>query len=61
MAKGDGIENKGRTKGKQLGIEGSKVGQDGLTLSSGKAKTVTTEAMKKFGRNLARAKNQGGK
>jgi len=44
-----------------LGIDGSKIGQDGVMLSKGKAKTVSSEAMKKFGRNLARAKNQGGK
>jgi len=40
MAKGDGIESKGKTKGKQLGIDGSKIGQDGVMLSKGKANSI---------------------
>jgi hypothetical protein len=59
MAKGDGIESKGKTKGKQLGIDGASLGvQNGG--KGGSAKSVTSANMKKFGRNLARAKNQGG-
>jgi hypothetical protein len=57
----DGITKSGKTKGKNLGDDGSKMGQDGIVLSSGKAKTVTNENRRKYGRNLARAKNQGGK
>ena len=54
----DGVTKTGKTKGKNLGDTGPTVG-----IQSGKGKkgatTVTGEAMKKFGRNLARAKNQG--
>ena len=54
----DGVTKTGKTKGKNLGDSGPTVG-----IQSGKGKkgasTVTGEAMKKFGRNLARAKNQG--
>lgn len=57
MARGNGIEKKGKTKGKNLGNDGPSVGiQKGGKGSAG----VTSEAMKKFGRNLARAKNQSG-
>jgi hypothetical protein len=52
----DGITKSGKTKGKQLGIDGKKVG----TQSGGKgSKGVTTEALKSMGRNLARIANQG--
>jgi hypothetical protein len=54
----DGVTKTGRTKGKNLGDSGPTVG-----IQSGKGKkgasSVTSEAMKKFGRNLAKAKNQG--
>ena len=51
----DGITKSGKTKGKNLGDDGKKVG-----VQSGKgSKGVTTDAMKSVGRNLARAKNQG--
>lgn len=54
----DGITKKGKTEGKNLGDSGPSVG-----IQSGKGKkgasSVTGEAMKKLGRNLARAKNQG--
>jgi hypothetical protein len=54
----DGITKTGKTKGKNLGDDGPTMG-----IESGKgkkgAKSVTSEAMKKFGRNLAKAKNQG--
>ena len=54
----DGVTKQGKTKGKNLGDSGPAVG-----IQSGKAKkgasTVTGEEMRKLGRNLARAKNQG--
>ena len=54
----NGIEKKGKTKGKNLGDTGPTV-----AIQTGKGKkgasTVTSEAMKKVGRNLARAQNQG--
>jgi len=54
----DGITKSGKTKGTNLGDDGKKVG---IKSSKGKkgASSVTGEAMKKMGRNLARAKNQG--
>lgn len=54
----DGIAKKGKTEGKNLGDSGPNVGiQKGGKGTKGK--TVTGEAMRKFGRNLARAKHQG--
>jgi hypothetical protein len=51
----DGVTQSGKTKGKNLGDDGKKVG-----IQSGKgSKGVTTEAMKSVGRNLARVANQG--
>jgi hypothetical protein len=54
----DGVTKTGKTKGKNLGDSGPSVG-----IQTGKgnkgARTVTSAAMKKIGRNLARAKNQG--
>lgn len=55
-----GINTKGKTKGKQLGIDGAKLGQDGGVSKGGKARTVKSIDMKKVGRNLARAANQKG-
>ena len=54
----DGVTKSGRTKGKNLGDSGPTVG---IQTGKGKkgASTVTSMAMKKVGRNLARAKNQG--
>jgi len=54
----DGITKTGKTKGKNLGDSGP---IKGIESGKGKkgAKSVTSEAMKKFGRNLAKAKNQG--
>ena len=53
----DGVTKQGKTKGKNLGDTGPTVG-----IQSGKGKkgatTVTSEAMKRMGRNLARAANQ---
>jgi hypothetical protein len=52
----DGVTKSGKTKGKQLGIDGKKVG----TESGGKgSKGVTNDALKSMGRNLARVANQG--
>ncbi len=52
-----GINTKGKTKGRNLGDTGPTVG-----IQSGKgkkgAKTPTSLEMKKYGRNLARAMNQ---
>ena len=53
----DGITKTGRTKGRNLGDSGPTVGIEGGKGKAG-AKTVTSEAMKKVGRNLARAANQ---
>jgi len=51
----DGIAKKGKTEGKNLGIDGPTAKMmDG----KGKAKGVTGEAMRKVGRNMARANNQ---
>lgn len=54
----NGIESKGKTKGKNLGDSGptAKV-QNGGKKSAG----VTGQAMKAVGRNLARANNQRGR
>jgi hypothetical protein len=51
----DGVTKSGKTKGKNLGDDGKKVG-----IQSGKgSKGVSSDAMKSVGRNLARVKNQG--
>jgi len=53
----NGIEKKGKTKGKNLGDSGPKVmGQKGK--GSVGASSVTSKAMKAVGRNMARAMNQ---
>ena len=57
----DGITKSGKTKGKNLGDDGAKKGIDGDVAKGGKVKSVTNEARRKYGRNLSRAKNQGGK
>lgn len=52
----DGITKSGKTKGKNLGDDGKKVGIQ----SSGKgSKGVSSESMKALGRNMARIQNQG--
>ena len=61
MARGDGVASKGKTQCKNFGNDGPKKGQDGDVAKGNKAKTVSSEAMKSMGRNMARAKNQGGK
>ena len=55
----DGITKKGKTKGKNLGNSGPTVGIQSGKKSSG-ASCATSEAMKKVGRNMARANNQKG-
>lgn len=55
MAEFDGVAKKGKTVGKQLGIDGPKV----PPMVGGKAKHgVTSKAMKAMGRNMARVMNQ---
>lgn len=55
MAKGNGIERKGKTAGKQLGITGANVGIDnGKKSSGGKKGGKTNEAMLKDGFNKAK-------
>ena len=53
----DGVTETGKTKGKNLGDTGPSVGIQGDKGKKG-ATTVTSEAMKRMGRNLARAANQ---
>jgi len=51
----DGVAKKGKTKGRNLGDDGSKVmGFNGGKKSAG----VTSMKMKQVGRNVARAMNQ---
>jgi hypothetical protein len=55
MAKGNGIESKGKTKGKNLGNTGASVGNfTGKGGDSGK----TNADMLKYGRNMAKVVNQ---
>jgi hypothetical protein len=54
----DGITKQGKTKGKNLGDDGPKKGIQSGAKRSGGVKTVTGEAMRKVGRNMARANNQ---
>jgi hypothetical protein len=54
----DGITKQGKTKGKNLGDSGPTVGIQSGKGSKG-ASCATSLEMKKFGRNLAKAKNQG--
>jgi len=51
----DGIPKKGKTEGKNLGDSGPTAKQ---TMGGKKTKGVTGEAMRKVGRNMARAMNQ---
>jgi hypothetical protein len=53
-----GVNTKGKTKGKQLGIDGAKMPVDGGVSKGNKAKSVKSIDMKKMGRNMARAMNQ---
>jgi hypothetical protein len=52
----DGIAQKGKTEGKNLGNSGPT--QKEMMGGKGKAKGVTGEAMRAVGRNMARANNQ---
>lgn len=56
----DGVAKKGKTKGKNLGDSGPSVGIQKGAKGKG-SKSVTNEAMKSMGRNLARVANQKGK
>lgn len=51
----DGIAKKGKTKGKNLGDSGPTVKE---IMGGKKTKGVTGQAMRKVGRNMARAMNQ---
>ena len=53
----DGVAQKGKTKGKNLGDTGPTVGIEGGKGKKG-ASTVSSKAMKAVGRNMARANNQ---
>ena len=53
----DGVTQRGKTKGKNHGDTGPTVGIQSGKGSKG-ASTVTSEAMKRMGRNLARVANQ---
>lgn len=55
----DGVTKTGKTKGKNLGDSGPTLGIEGGKGKKG-ASTVTSMAMKKVGRNMARANNQKG-
>ena len=52
----DGITKTGKTKGKNLGDSGPTMG---IEKGPKKSTSVLNKDMKKMGRNLARAKNQG--
>jgi hypothetical protein len=52
----DGVTKSGKTKGKNLGDDGKKIG---IEKGKGGSKGVSSDAMKSVGRNLARVKNQG--
>jgi len=54
----DGVTKTGKTKGKNLGDDGPRLGIQSGAKKSGGAKTVTGEEMRKVGRNMARAMNQ---
>lgn len=54
----DGITKTGKTKGKNLGDSGPTVGITSGAKGTSKASTVTGEAMRAVGRNMARANNQ---
>ena len=58
MAKGGGIESKGKTKGKNLGDTGTTVPTEKLSTKAG---GVTSASMKSVGRNMARANYQRGR
>jgi len=56
----DGVTQKGKTKGKNLGDSGPSIGiQTGAKGKGGKS--VTNDSLKSMGRNLARVANQRGR
>jgi hypothetical protein len=56
----DGVTKSGRTKGKNLGDTGPTIGVENGKGSKG-ARSVSGNAMKAVGRNMARANNQRGR
>lgn len=52
----DGVTKSGKTKGKNLGDDGKKLG---IKNGKGGSKGVSSDSMKAVGRNLARVANQG--
>jgi hypothetical protein len=52
----DGVASKGKTKSKNLGEDGKKLG---IENGKGGSKGVSSDSMKSVGRNLARVANQG--
>ena len=54
----NGIEKKGKTKGKNFGDSGPNVG---LQKGGKKSMGVTNDSLKAMGRNMARAANQRGR
>ena len=56
----DGVTQRGKTVGKNLGDSGPTVGIEGGKGKKG-ARTVTSASMKAVGRNMARANNQRGR
>lgn len=54
----NGIEKKGKTKGKNLGDSGPNVG---LQKGGKKSMGVTNDSLKAMGRNMARSANQRGR
>ena len=59
MAKGNGIESKGKTKGRNLGNDGPKVAIQGG--GTGAPKGVSDASKKKLGRGLAKVAYETGK
>ena len=57
MAKGNGVESKGKTKGKNFGDSGPTVGIESGGKGSAGVKSID---MKKFGRGIAKRNNQRG-
>lgn len=57
----DGVTQRGKTVGKNLGDSGPTVGIQSGGKGQGKARSVTSAAMKAVGRNMARANNQRGR
>jgi len=54
----DGVTKSGKTKGTNLGDSGPTVGVESGAKGGKKSSGVTSEAMMKVGRNLARVANQ---